>query len=269
MSKHNTYKNTDYSKSVDHYFYDGQIRKAQIQFAAIFSELQVKIGKNDFDSSTDLMTVPVKIGSADRVVASIMAGNTQNKPVRLPVIATQLLGVEPAYDFVKGSNQQHRHTTFPVGGTLPDDGTVVYKLMPFPFKLTMEAAIMASNEYQHQQMLEQILLLFNPDLQIQISDGYNDWTKISTVYLKGVGLETPYPSESERRIIYTTLSFDVLAYLSAPVNLRTNYIKKIKARIATIATDANFDEYRLEDIPAPPEEYFTVADVNELNIPPR
>jgi hypothetical protein len=70
----------------------------------------------------------------------------------------------------------------------------------------MEAAIMATNEYQHQQMLEQILLLFNPDLQIQISDGYNDWTKITHVELVSVGLETPYPSEADRRIISTLLT---------------------------------------------------------------
>jgi len=264
MTNLNTYKDTQYSKSVDHYFYDGQIRKAQIQFAAIFSELQVKIGKNDFKSDTDLMTVPVKIGSTDRVVSSIMAGNTQNKPIRLPVIATNLMGIEPAWDFVKGSGQQSRNTSFPVGGTLPDDGTVTYKYMPFPYNLTMEASIMASNEYQHQQMLEQILLLFNPDLQIQISDGYNDWNKISTVRLESVGLETAYPSETERRVIVTTLTFGVLAYLSPPFNLRDNYIKKIKLRIAQLSTGANFEDFRIEDVPGQPDEYHTVASVDGI-----
>lgn len=269
MANLNTYKDTQYSRSLDNYFYSGQIRKAQIQFAAIFSELQVKIGRNDLQGQTDLMTVPVKIGSTDRVVASIMAGNTQNKPVRVPVIATNLMGIEPAWDFVKGSNQQTRHTVFPVGGTLPDDGKVVYKLMPFPYFLTMEASIMASNEYQHQQMLEQILLLFNPDLQIQISDSYDDWTKISSVTLTGVGLETAYPSEAERRIITTTFTFNVLAYISPAVNVRDNYIKKIKLRIASLATGTSFEDYRLEDIPGPSDEYQTIIDVNDLDIPPR
>jgi hypothetical protein len=181
MTNYNTYKDTQYSKSLDNYFYTGQIRKLQIQFAAIFSELQVAVGKNDFVQQTNLMTVPVKIGSMDRVVASILAGNTQNKGISAPMIAIHMNGMEPAFDYIKGSNQQARNTVFPVGGTLPDDGRVVYKYMPFPYFLTMEAAILATNEYQHQQMLEQILLLFNPDLQIQISDGYNDWTKITHV----------------------------------------------------------------------------------------
>lgn len=268
MTNLNTYKQTDYSKSLDNYFYSGQIRKLQIQFSAIFSELQVSVGKNDYEQQTLLMTVPVKIGSTDRVVASIMASNTQNKPLRAPIIATQMIGMEPAFDFVKGNNQQARHTTFPVGGTLPDDGKVVYKYMPFPYFLTMEAAILATNEYQHQQMLEQILLLFNPDLQIQISDGYNDWTKITHVELTAVGLETPYPSEADRRLITTTLSFKVLCYLSPPVNVRDNYIKKIKLRISELSRNASFDLFKLEDIPGTQEEYETIVDVDKLEIPP-
>lgn len=268
MTNLSTYHDTQYSKSLDNYFYTGQIRKLQIQFAAIFSELRVSVGKNDYEQQTNLMTVPVKIGSMDRVVASIMAGNTQNKAIRAPMIATNMMGMEPAFDYVKGSNQQSRHTVFPVGGTLPDDGKVVYKYMPFPYFLTMEAAIVATNEYQHQQMLEQILLLFNPDLQIQISDGYNDWTKITHVELMGVGLETPYPSEADRRLITTNLQFKVLCYLSPPVNVRDNYIKKIKLRISELSRSDSFDLFKLEDVPGNPSEYETLIDVDTMDIPP-
>lgn len=269
MTDLSTYKDTDYSKSLDNYFYFGQIRKAQVQFSAIFTELQVKIGKNDFKSQTDLMTVPVKIGSMDRVVAAIMAGNTQNKPIRLPMIATNLLGIEPAFDFVKGLNQEARHTVFPVGSDLPNGGKVVRKLMPFPYFLNMEAYVVASNEYQHQQMLEQILVLFGPDLQIQISDGYNDWTKISHIELVNIGLDTPYPLEGERRIITTALNFKVLCYLSAPMNIRDNYIKKIKLRISELALHESFEEFAINDVPGLPEEYDTIADVDTMNMPPK
>lgn len=269
MTNLSTYKDTDYSKSLDNYFYSGQIRKAQVQFSAIFTELRVKIGKNNFDSQTDLMTVPVKIGSIDRVVGAIMAGNTQNKPIRVPMIATQMLGMELAYDFIKGSNQQARHTTFPVGSDLPNGGKVIQKLMPFPYFLTMEAALIASNEYQHQQMLEQILLLFNPDLQIQISDGYNDWTKITHVELTGVGLDTAYPIDAERRLITTNLQFKVLCYLSPPVNIRDNYIKRIKLRISELALHDSFEEFAIDDVPGLPEEYETIADVEKMGMPPK
>ena len=265
----NTYNGTDYSKSLDSYFFDGQIRKAIIQFGAIFSELQVKIGKNDFNSQTDLITVPVKIGSSDRVVAAIMAGNTQNKPIRLPAMAVQMVGMDLAFDYVKGSNQVNRNVHFPIGSDLPNDGKVIYTYMPFPYFLKMELAILASNEHQHQQMLEQILLLFNPDLQLQISDGFADWTKITHVELDGVSLETAYPSESERRIISTTLSFNMLCYLSPAMNVKENYIKKIKLRIASIGTGTTFDDFALNDVPGTPEEYQTIIDVDELGIPPR
>ncbi len=271
MSKRNesTYTNTDYSKSLDHYFYDGQIRKAQVQFSAIFSELRVKIGKNDFDSQTDFITVPVKIGSIDRVVAAIKAGNTQNRPVRVPAMAAHLEGIEQAWDYVKGSNQQFRHTVFPVGGTLPEDGKVVYKMMPFPYFLNMNLSVIASNEYQHQQIIEQILLLFNPDLQIQISDGYSDWTKISRIEMVGVGFDTPYPLDEESRLITTTFSFRVLCYLSPPVNLKENYIKRVMMRFTSVAMGENMEEFMLENVPGTPDEYIKVADIDLLDIPPR
>lgn len=267
MTDLNTYNDTTYSKSVDHYFYDGQIRKAQIQFAAVFSELQVKIGKNDYNSQTNFITVPVKLGSIDRVVGAIMAGNTQNKPIRVPAIAIHMDGIEQAFDYVKGSNQQTRHTTFPVGGTLPDDGKVIYKYMPFPYFLNMEVSIIASNEYQHQQMLEQLLLLFNPDLQIQISDGFSDWTKISHIEMVGINPETPYPLDAERRLITTTLQFKVLCYLSPPINIKANYIKRVMLRISALNSNQSFDEFKLDDVPGPPEEYETIIDIDKLDIP--
>lgn len=268
MTDLNTYKNTRYSKSLDNYFYTGQLRKLQVQFAAIFSELQVAVGKNDYEQQTNLITVPVKIGSADRVVASIMSSNTQNKAMRVPSIAVHMVGLEPNFDYIKGSNQQSRNTVFPVGGQLPNDGKVVYKYMPFPYWMNMELAIVASNESQHQQMLEQILLLFNPDLQIQISDGYDDWTKITHVELMGVGLETPYPNEADRRIITTSLSFRVLCYLSPPVNVRDNYIKKIKLRISALAQGQSFEEFAMEDVPGDPDSYDTIIDADKLDMPP-
>lgn len=260
MSDLNTYKNTQYSKSLDNYFYTGQIRKLQIQFAAIFSELQVAIGNNDFDQQTNLITVPVKMGPMDRVVAAILSGNTQNKPIRAPAIATNLIGIEPAWDFVKGLNQKARNVVMPVGGVFPDDIKVVRKLMPFPYFMIMEASILASNEYQHQQMLEQILLLFNPDLQIQISDGYDDWTKITRVELTSVGLETAYPNEYDRRLITTTLQFQVLCYMSPPVDIRDDYIKRIKLRISELASNVDMDLFKLEEIPGNADEYSTIAD---------
>lgn len=265
----NTYKDTDYSKSLDSYFFDGQIRKAIIQFGAIFSELQVRIGKNDFNSQTDLITVPVKVGSADRVVSAIMAGNTQNKSIRLPAMAVQMVGMDMAFDYIKGSNQVNRNTHFPVGSDLPNSGKVIYTYMPFPYFLKMELALLASNEHQHQQMLEQILLLFNPDLQLQISDGFADWTKITHVELENISLDTAYPAESERRVVSSTLSFNMLCYLSPAMNVKENYIKKIKLRIASIGAGDSFDDFALNDVPGAPEEYQTIIDVDTLNMPPK
>jgi hypothetical protein len=270
MNKLATFEHTtDFSNSVDHFFYTGQIRRILVQFSAIFSEMQVSVGKNNnFDQQTNLMTVPIKIGSMDRVVAAIMANNTQNTMIRAPIMASNMMGIEPAYEYIKGRNQISRETVFPVGGTLPDDGKVVYKYMPSPYWIHTELAILATNELQHQQMLEQILLLFNPDLQIQLSDAYDDWTKISHVELTSVGLDTPYPSETDRRLITTRFNFRVMCYLSPPMNIKDNYVKKIKLRISSLQSSDDFNDYTLFDVPGTDDEYTTIADVSKMHVPP-
>ena len=56
--------------------------------------------------------------------------------------------------------------------------------MPTPYTLSMKADIWTSNTDQKLQLLEQILVLFNPALEIQTTDNYIDWTSLSVVYLR-------------------------------------------------------------------------------------
>ena len=57
----------------------------------------------------------------------------------------------------------------------------VERPMPTPYRLEMNVDIWTSNTEQKLQLLEQILCLFNPDLEIQSTDNYIDWTSLSYV----------------------------------------------------------------------------------------
>jgi hypothetical protein len=83
--------------------------------------------------------------------------------------------------------------------------------------------------------MEQILLLFNPGLQVQLNDAPFDWTKITTIELIGIRLEQNYPSQTDRRIIQSSLDFQFPIYLSAPAELKNNYVRDVYARIGKLS----------------------------------
>ena len=63
--------------TLGNYYYNEQFKKHIVQFMAIFSGLKVSSGKNDFNSASNLITVPVVYGSRDRVVSHIFSEQTQ------------------------------------------------------------------------------------------------------------------------------------------------------------------------------------------------
>jgi hypothetical protein len=232
---------TDYpsNRSSDTYYYDGQIRNYIIQFMAVFSGLKVAIGQNGRDNQSNLIDVPIRYGSTDRVVAAIKAGNTQNMPIRLPTMAAYLSSIEMLPDARKGVAVVQHRTTLPRGQAFPGGLQVIEREQPIPYMAIFELSIMASNTHQHFQILEQILTLFNPIVQIQTSDEVFDWNRITTVELTGIGLEENYPMGADSRIIQTTLTFGVPIRLSPPTVINNNYVAEIRMRLALVANDVS------------------------------
>lgn len=217
---------------IRNYFYDAQLRAYMLQFITIFQGLQVQTGKGECDEQ-QFISVPCVIGTKDRVVAALFSGNTQNRMFSLPTMSVHLQGLEPAPERRKVQAYVDQRVTLPVGGVFPDDLTVVKRAMPVPYNATMELAIYASNTQQMHQILEQILVLFNPDLQIQKSDAPFDWTKLTKVELTDISNEENYPSATEKRIMTWTLTFAMPIYLSIPMGVKDDLVRKIVIQIGT------------------------------------
>lgn len=248
------------------YFYDSQLQDYIVQFMAVFSGLQVQIGKNDFGSSTNLIYVPIRYGSADRVAQSILAENTQNKPIRLPTMAATLTGIENAPDRMKGMDTKSRYTTFERGGSFPDDLKVVELMMPTPYNLFFELSIMSSNTYQQFQIVEQILLLFNPTLQLQLSDDPHDWKKLAMLQLNSVTLEERIPTGLENRVIVSSFTFETTGMISPPTQLKNNFIKSFKLRLETIRNSEDA-KATVTDVNRELPIYNTIIDADDLDLP--
>jgi hypothetical protein len=220
---------------INHFTYQAQLRQYLLQFVSIFYGLQVKTGKGECDEE-QYITVPVVVANKDRVVAAIMAGNTQNKMFSLPAMAAYLQGLSLAPERRRNPGLMDQRVTMKTGGVFPEDLTVVKRAMPIPYNAQIELSIYASNTQQMHQILEQILVLFNPDLQIQKSDGEFDWTRITKVELTDIANEENYPSATDRRMIVWTLSFEVPIYLSIPMGVKDDLVRKVIIQIASLGS---------------------------------
>jgi hypothetical protein len=176
--------------------------------------------------------VPVMYGDLTRQVAGIIKDNSENKLSTVPRIACYISGLEldtsrlSDYSFVsKLSVREREYTVNNLGertyGSAQGGGYTVERLMPTPFKLTLKAEIWTSSTDQKLQLLEQILVLFNPSLEIQTTDNYIDWTSISVVDLNSVNFSSrTIPQGTESEIDICTLEFQTPIWISPPAKVK-------------------------------------------------
>jgi len=233
-----------------HYYYDHQIKKYILQFMAIFAGMQAAVGKNDRSDKEELISVPIMYGNRDRVVAWIKGEQTQNKPIRLPIMSAVISGISLAPERRKGVGVVRRNSYLPRGGLVPDDISTVRQQMPIPYTLNANVAIWASNHEQRYQILEQLLVVFDPMVQIQKNDALFDWTKITTVELTGIDYEDNYPIGVDRRMLITNLTFDFPIYISAPANVKDDFVKDIYARIGVVSNSSLTNEEMVAELDA-------------------
>ena len=255
------------------YYYDNQFKKYMLQFMAVFAGMQVAIGKNERTDEKDeddkLISVPIMYGNRDRVAGWIKGNFTQNKPIRLPIMSANLSGIDLAPDLRKGIGNVRRETYLQRGRKLPDDVKVIRQHMPVPYLATAELGIWTSNTEQRYQILEQILIVFDPIVQIQKNDAVFDWTKITTVELTGVAYEDNYPIGEDRRLLLSTLTFTFPVYLSAPATNKDDFIKDILVRVGAVSTGADLSNSAeiVAELDAQGISYEQWFDGDALNIP--
>lgn len=245
--------------NIQDFYYDAQLKRFLTQFMSIFAGLTVETGKRE-DGETRLMEVPVVYGSKDRVAAAIMAGNTQNKPIRLPTMSAYMTDLAFAPNRNAGAGTTRHIAHLPQGGMVPNDISVVYQSKPIPYDIRVDLTLYTSNIDQHFQMLEQILMFFNPTLEIQTSDAAFDWTKIVSVELTDVRFNENYPAGTDRRKIQTTLSFIVPIWISPPAEIKKNLIQKIFARIHT----GSFEDFVIDSSSPDTDGYEMMASSDPL-----
>jgi len=238
------------SKQLDH-FYDGQLRRYITQMIRMMSGFSYK------DSSGEVTTVPAMYGDLTRQVANIIRNNSENKIPNAPRMALYVTGLEldtsrlADSSYVNKVNIREREFDSAGNEYLNTEGKnyTVERLMPTPYTLTVSVDLWSTNTDQKLQILEQILMLFNPSLELQTTDNYLDWTSLSAVYLDGITWSSrSIPQGTETEIDVATLSFTTPIYISPPAKVKrlgviTDIVSRIhnsKQELIDATTDIDF-----------------------------
>ena len=197
------------------HFYHASIRRTIAAFGSIFND--IKILRVDGDGEVKNITrVPLAYGPKQKFLARLADTgsfkDTVNVAMKLPRMSFQIGTV--TYDAAAQVNKmnQVRYGTIANGKQ-----SAVYTHTPY--KMSIELNIMAKNQDDALQILEQILPYFQPDYTITIKEVPEIGLKTDVpVVLSGVTMTDEYEGNFEtRRVIIYTLSFDLRVRFYGPV----------------------------------------------------
>ena len=233
-------------KNLD-YWYDGQVKRYLQQLIRIFSHFQVA---ENTSNGVNYNTVPCRYADQSRMVAQILRNNSENALSSAPFIACSIQSLQVARDrihepnFVSTSQVAEREFNTNTGQYEPTQGNLytVQRYMPVPYNLTLQVDIWTTNTDTKLQIMEQILILFNPNIQLQSNDNPLDWSNVFEVELTDVAWSSrSVPQGVDESIDVATLSFAVPIWISPPAKV------KKQAIIQQIVTDVH-ETNSIEDL---------------------
>jgi len=220
------------------HFYDGQIRRYITQLVRLFSNFSYK------DGDGKIVQVPVMYGDITRQVGHILRDNSENKIPSAPRMAVYITGLEQ--DRTRTSDSSFTSKVHIRERAYDEDNNeylntqgknyTVERIMPSPYTLAVNVDMWTTNTDQKLQIMEQLLMLFNPSLEIQTTDNYIDWSSLTTVELTNISFSNrTIPIGTESDIDVAQLGFTTPIYLNMPAKVK-------KLGIITNVVMSIFDE---------------------------
>ena len=241
------------------YWYSEQIRNYRLQFIRAFGGFSVKTGRGGPNNTEQLLKVPCRYGDPSRIAATIVRGNSENKSLTVPFITCFISSLamapqrrqDPYFSKTvqvnerKYDDQLQRYTN-EIGNRYSVD-----MFMPVPYDITMQVDIWTNNEDIKEQLLEQILVLFNPTINIQTSTNPIDWTVLTYIeLLENINWSSrSIPVGTDNPIDVATLQFKLPIFINPPAKVRkqtlideiiTNIVQGSKAPGAMEWTEYEF-----------------------------
>ena len=194
------------------HFYHGTIRRFVSVFGSLFNDIRV------IRTGGSSLRVPLAYGPKDKFLARIDEQTDLESPkvaIKLPRMSFEILNI--TYDTQSKLNRNNR---------ILADESVFYTYAPYNISLSL--SVMAKNQDDALQILEQIVPYFQPEYTVTVKEGFSDFIKTDVpITLSAIDMSEDYEGDfmSRRAIIYT-LSFDAKVRFYGPER-KTGVIKKV------------------------------------------
>lgn len=236
------------------YFFDQQLRKYRLQFARLFGGFIVKTGKGK-NGVVQNRQVPIHYGDISRMVAHLIKKQSENSIISTPVMSFYDVNLLPSPD--------RRQYTTHIDRSLVDerkfdpvtkqytsdigDRFTVERLMPVPYDLTMQLDIYTSNINEKDQIVEQILTLFNPAVDLQTSSSPLDWTALTYVEMIDdiTWNSRTIPVGDTEAISVASFKFKMPIWISPPANVTRR--KAVETIITNVRAVSDLPEYDISE----------------------
>ncbi len=241
------------------FFYDEQIRRYLTQFMRILGGFSVKTGK-DKNGNESYMQVPVRYGDINRMAAHIMKNQSENAINTVPFISCYVTDLQISAD--RRLNPTHvdkvrvyekkfdpaagQYIEGEVGNTY-----TIERYMPVPYDLTVQVDIWTSNTDQKLQILEQLLVLFNPSINVKLNDNPFDWSNLTYMELVNVIWSVrQVPQGTDDIIDVAALNFTIPILINPPAKVkRQTLIHSILTEIKKLQNSESLDWVPSDPIP--------------------
>jgi hypothetical protein len=213
------------------HFYDAQFRRYLLQVVRAFSHFEVS--ENDGSGGERFIRVPCRMGDPSRMVASIISGNSDNILNTLPMITVGIQAIaadptrrlNPYFSRTDQFSEREYDSQLQQYNTKQGNLYSVTRYMPVPYVMTVQVDIFTSNLDNKFQLMEQIMVLFNPGIQLSLNSNPIDWANITEIEMTNIiWSNRGIPRGTEEIIDMATITFDVKVYISPPALVKRQRI---------------------------------------------
>tara|TARA_B110000503_G_scaffold134389_1_gene213294 strand:- start:2522 stop:3268 length:747 start_codon:yes stop_codon:yes gene_type:complete len=204
---------------LNNHFYHAAIRRTIAAFGSIFND--IKVVRTDADGEVKQITrVPLAYGPRQKFLARLEEQQDILAPavaIKLPRMSFEITSL--IYDSTSKLNKMNKITRAVIGD--PTSKSVVYTCAPY--KMGIQLSIMAKNQDDALQVIEQIMPYFQPEYTITINEIPEMNIKGDVpIVLNGVTLSDDYTGDfMTRRAIVYSLDFELRVRFYGPVKTQS------------------------------------------------
>jgi len=196
----------------DH-FYHSTMRKSVAVFGTLFNNIQVVRKKAD-GSTINQIRVPLAYGPKDKYLARIDSSATSSMGIKLPRMAFDITGItlDTTQKMAKRNIISETH-----GSDITKKKTIKHYTS---YDIGMSLYILAKNQDDGLQIVEQILPYFQPEYNVTITPvaGFNYKQDVSVI-LGGISIDDQYEGDfTERRVLTYQLDFTMKMKFFGPTS---------------------------------------------------